>query len=101
MGAIVGTKNVLTEFCGQYKVLHITANVASASDTISLTLANHGISVISGILGYTIYSGLDDHFTFVQLSYSGLDITVTSFAEDGSPADDFTGTSITVTILGY
>ena len=42
MGAITGTLAVDTEFAGDYKVIVVSATVASASDTITLTAAAHG-----------------------------------------------------------
>ena len=46
MGAITGTSAGVTEFSGDYKVLKITCVPASASDTVTLTAAAHGISEI-------------------------------------------------------
>ena len=96
----VGTLAKRTELGGDYKLYTITATVASYSDTITLTQATHGISEIAGIVGCHAVTGLDDHFTFLQCSYSGLDITVYSLEADGTVATDFTTTTITLTVLG-
>jgi len=100
MGAITGTVAKLTEFGGEYKILSLTATVAAASDTITLTLADHGISEIAAIVGLVITGGQDAAFTAASASYSGLVITVVSVEEDGTAATDFTGTTIAVTVLG-
>lgn len=100
MGAITGTLAKRTEFSGDYKLYVITATVAAASDTITLTAATHGISEIAGIVGLVITGGQDAAFTAVSASFSGLVITVTSVEQDGTAATDFTGTTISVTILG-
>ena len=100
MGAIDGTKVKLTEFAGKQKLLLMTATVAASSDTITLTEADHGISEITGILGVVVTGGLDAAFTSVQASFSGLVITIKSLEQDGTAATDFTGTTITVTVIG-
>ena len=100
MGAITGTLAKITEFAGDYKLVCLTATVAAASDTITLTQATHGISEITGIVGAVITGGLDAAFTNIQVSFSGLVLTVVSVEEDGTAATDFTGTTISVTVLG-
>jgi hypothetical protein len=99
MGAIVGTKVYAGELAGETRLLLLTATVASESDTITLTAANHGgVTEIVGIVGAVITGGIDAAFTFIQVSYSGLVITVASFGEDGLAATDFTGTTIALTL---
>jgi hypothetical protein len=100
MGAITGTLAKTTEFAGDYKIVSVTAAVASASDTITLTLASHGISEIASIVGVAVTGGMDAAFTSIQVSYSGLVITVVSVGQGGVAATDFTGTTIAVTVLG-
>ena len=99
MGAITGTLVKRTEFGGDYKAFVITATVAAASDTITLTAAAHGISEIVGVQG-VITGGLDAAFSYLQISYSGLVITVASFEQDGTAATDFTGTTIELLVIG-
>lgn len=100
MGAISGVVAKATEFGGDYKLVSLTATVASASDTITLTLADHGISEITAIVGLVITGGQDAAFTAASASYSGLVITVVSVEQDGTAATDFTGTTIAITVLG-
>lgn len=99
MGAITGTKVYAGELAGETRLLLLTAPVAAASDTITLTAAAHGgVTEIVGIVGAVITGGIDAAFTFIQVSYSGLVITVASFGEDGLAATDFTGTTIALTL---
>lgn len=99
MGAITGTLVKRTEFAGDYKILVLTAPVASSSDTVTLTAATHGISEIVGATAH-ITAGLDNAFSYLQTSYSGLVITVASFKATGAAADDFTGTTIELWVIG-
>ncbi len=100
MGAITGTLVKRTELGGDHKIFVITAPIAATSDTITLTNATHGITTIIGIMGIVVTGGLDAAFSTVQASFSGLVITVLSLKADGSAADDFTGTTVSVTVLG-
>lgn len=99
MGAITGTKVSLTEFSGQQKILLITAPIASASDTITLTEATHGITEIVGVIGAVVTGGMDADFQALQVSFSGLVITVVSKQADGAASDEWTGTTIALTLL--
>ena len=58
MGAITGTKVKLTEFAGDYKLLILTATIASASDTIVISTADHGLSEIVGAEAH-LTAGMD------------------------------------------
>src|SRR5688572_15590792 len=100
MGAITGTLAGSTEFAGAHKLITVTAPVASSSDTITLTAASHGgATSIVGIVGSTITGGLDAAFSYIQVSYSGLVLTVASFEQDGTAATDFTGTTVEIGVL--
>ncbi len=99
MAAVTGTLVKRTEFGGDYKAFVITATIGSASDTITLTAATHGISEIVGLQG-CITGGLDTAFSYLQLSYSGLVITVTSFEQDGTPSTEWTGTTVELLVIG-
>jgi len=100
MGAITGAKTYAGEFPGEARILVLTATVAAASDTITLTAASHGgVTEIVGIVGATITGGADAAFQFLQVSFSGLVITVVSLGEDGLAATDFTGTTVAISLL--
>lgn len=99
MGAITGTTVYAGELSGETRLLHLTATVASESDTITINAADHGgVTEIVGIMGVVITGGLDAAFTFVQASFSGLVITIASFEQDGTVATNFDGTTIALTL---
>ena len=100
MAAATGTLAGNTEFAGATKLLTITAPIASSSDTITLTAANHGgATAILGINGSTITGGLDAAFSMIQVNYTGLVLTVDSFEQDGTESTDFTGTTVEISVL--
>ena len=99
MGAITGTKTVLTELCGVNKILHVTATLAATSDGITLTEAAHGISTIVGIVGANIKTGMGANFQTLQVSFSGLAITVVSKNAAGAAATTFG--NIEIALIGY
>ena len=100
MGAITGTKVYAGELAGEVRLLHLTAPVGSASDTITLTAADHaGVTEIVGVVGCTITGGLDDSFAAAQVSFSGLVITVVTLEADGTPSDAWGDTTIALCLL--
>lgn len=100
MGAIVGTKVYAGELAGEVRLLTVTAPVGSASDTITLTAASHGgVTSIVGIVGAVITGGLDDSFTALQVSFSDLVLTVVTLEADGTVSDEWTGTTVAITLL--
>lgn len=99
MAAITGTKVYAGELAGETRILLLTATVAAASDTITLTAASHGgVTSIVGIMGATITGGMDSAFQFIQVSFSGLVVTIASFGEDGLAATDFSGTTVSIAL---
>lgn len=99
MAAITGTLAKRTEFGGDYKLFVITATAESASDTITLTAATHGLTEITGIVGQ-VTGGLDADFATLQVSYSGLVITVVSKNAAGSSSTSWTDTTYTLFVIG-
>lgn len=99
MAGITPTVAYNGEFAGEVRLITVTATVGSASDTITLTAANSGATSIVGIVGATITGGLDAAFSYLQVSYSGLVVTVASFEQDGTAATDFTGTTVSIALL--
>ena len=100
MGAITGVKTVLTEFAGQYKILHLTATLASSSDVITLTEATHGITVIKGIINANIKTGMGANFQSLQVSFNGLVITIVLKQNGGSTGATSWG-DIGLSLIGY
>lgn len=99
MGAITGTKQLATEFSGDYKILRITCTPASASDTVTLTEATHGISEIGAVIPL-LTAGQDAALQTIGATWSGLVITVVTKGADGLAATDWTGASATLIVIG-
>lgn len=100
MAAITGALAQKTEFSGELKLIVVTATIESASDTITLTAANHaGVASIEAIVGLVITGGQDAAFTGVSASYSGLVVTVVSVEQDGTPSTAWGDTTISLTLL--
>lgn len=99
MGAITGTLAGKTEFSGDFKVLKLTCVPASASDTVTLTLATHGISEILGVLPH-ITAGQDAALAGIFTTFSGLVITVVTTASAGTAATDWTAATAELYVIG-
>lgn len=100
MGAIIGTLAGNTEFSGEHKLITVTAPIAATSDTITLTAADHAGAVsIVAIVGAVITGGMDVDFTAIQVSFSGLVLTIVSLQADGAAADEFSGTTVEISVL--
>ena len=100
MAAITNPATRVTEFAGNKKILAFDAlAIASASDTLTLSLASNGISTIDSVI-VGVSAGLDAAFSYCEASFSGLVITVKSFAQAGGVATDFTGTKVNLIVVG-
>jgi hypothetical protein len=99
MGAITGTLAGTTEFAGDYKVLKLTCVPASASDTITLTAAAHGISEILFVIP-KLTAGYDAALAGIFATYSGLVITLVTTAAAGTAATDWTSATAEVLVIG-
>lgn len=99
MAAITGTLAGKTEFSGDYKVVKITCVPGSASDTVTLTEATHGINEILFVIP-KLTAGMDAALTAIFATYSGLVITVTSTAAAGTAATDWTGATAELLVIG-
>jgi hypothetical protein len=89
-----------TEFAGKFKLVVVTATPGSASDTITLSQAQTGIQSIAAIIGCVITTGADANLLTAHVTFSGLVATVVTKGADGLAATDWTGASITLTVLG-
>ena len=99
MAAITGTLDKGTEFSGDYKVVKINITPGSASDTVTLTLATHGVSEILGVIPLLL-TGNDANLMGIFATFSGLVITVTTVGADGLAATDWTGATATLIVIG-
>lgn len=99
MGAITGTLVNSTEYAGEIKKFRITCTPASASDTVILTLATHGISEITDVIP-RLTAGYDAALAGIFATWSGLVITVVTTAAAGTAATDWTGASAVLYVEG-
>lgn len=98
MGAITPTVKVATEFSGDWKLLILDVTPASASDTVTLTLATHGVSEIIGVAAF-LKTGFDAALQTIWATFSGLVITVTSETSAGGVATDWTGATAQIWVI--
>ena len=73
--------------------------VASASETLTLTAKENGISEIQNVI-VSINGGQDAAFTAVAASFSGLVVTITSVEQDGTASTAWTDTTVNVLVIG-
>ncbi len=99
MGAITGTKTLATEFAGDYKVVKIECVPASASDTVTLTAATHGISEIAFVIP-KLTAGQDAALAGIFATYSGLVITVVTTAAAGTAATNWDSATAELLVIG-
>lgn len=99
MAAITGTLSKVTEFSGDYKVVHLTIVPTSASDTVTLTKAKHGISEILTTFP-KLTAGYDAALAGIFTTHSGLVITVVTTAAAGTAATDWTGATGEILVIG-
>lgn len=96
MGAITGTLVKSTEFAGKKKLMVFTAAIASATDTIDLSAYLTSIDAVIAQATGTI----DGDFQTCSATASGTTVTVKSYQADGAAADEFTGTTVSIWVLG-
>lgn len=99
MAAITGTLAGRTEFGGDYKVFKITFTPTSASDTVTLTAATHGISEILYV-DPRLTAGYDAALAGIFATFSGLVITIVTTAAAGTAATDWTGATGEMLVIG-
>ena len=99
MGAITGTKVKATEFGGDYKIVKVTCAPASASDTVTLTAATHGISEILQVIP-VLTAGYDAALAGIFATFSGLVITVVTTAAAGTDATNWTSAAGELLVIG-
>ena len=99
MAAITNPKTRVTELAGNDKILAFDSlAIASASETLTLTLADNGASTILAVVA-SPSAGVDAAYSYLEASFSGLVITIKSFAQAGGVATDFTGTKANLIVV--
>lgn len=99
MGAISGSLIGSTEFAGDYKLLSLDITPASASDTVTLTAATHGITEIIAVIP-RLTAGYDAALANIFATFSGLVITVVTINASGTAATDWTGAAGKLLVIG-
>lgn len=101
MAAITGTKVYYGEFAGNTKFLELTGTLGSASDTITLTLASHGVPASSTVtvVSAQIESGQGANFQSLHCSVSGLVITVASLNGAGGASTSWGAIRLLVKVV--
>jgi hypothetical protein len=99
MGAITGTLVKNTEFSGEYKLVVLSCIPASASDTVTLTAATHGITEILDVM-VQLKAGYDAALQTIWATFSGLVITVVTETSAGGAATDWTGATARIWVIG-
>ena len=103
MGAITGTLVDLkgSTFGGSGEAVRvITCVPCSASDTITLTEATHGIKTIRSIISSELTAGIDANLQSCSATSSGLVITLKTYEADGTAATDWTGAAARIAVIG-
>lgn len=85
MAALTPTKVALTELSGDQKLYIATVTPTTASDTVTFVAATHKFRKIYGVWGQ-IVSGMGTTFLALQISFSGLVVTIVSKGQDGNDA---------------
>lgn len=99
MAEITKTKAYKGEFAGEVELFAFNVVPGSASDTITLSAAD-GVAEIEGVVGAVITGGISANFALIQVSFTGLVVTVKSLKPDGvTAASAWTNAGVTVTLL--
>lgn len=97
MAALTETKVYHGEHSGSVREHIVTGTLQSASDTITFTTAD-GFNKIEAIKGFVLTGGMDAGLLGVQVSFSGLVVTLVSKGQDGAAASDWTDATFTLTL---
>ncbi len=100
MAAITNPGTKATEFSGEYKMLSLyNLAIASSSEAITLSFNDNGISEIQNVVA-CVNAGTDADYQSIAAQFSGLVVTLKSQEADGTPADEFTGTTANLIVIG-
>lgn len=100
MAAITNPKTKVTEFAGDYKLLPLDGlSLTSASEALTLSYTDNHISEITTVVG-SISSGLSTTFSYIEVSYSGLIVTIESFEQDGTDATGWGSAKVNLLVVG-
>jgi len=98
MAAITGTVVKQTPLANK-RILILTSTLESASDTITLTLATHGVRTIYGAWA-NLEGGQDAALLGgLTVSFSGLVITIKSQAQAGTDSTNWDSATVRVFVI--
>lgn len=100
MAELTETIVAATEFAGKFKIVTLTCTPGSASDTVVLTQRETGIQSIAHVIGVNITTGADANLLTAHVTFSAMTLTIVTKGADGLAATDWTGASISITVLG-
>lgn len=94
------TEKIRTEMAGDWKlyVVELTS-ITSASETVTLTLASHGIREIKCVLGAFVTEGQDANLQTAHVTFSNLVLTVATLNAAGGAATNWDSAKVTVVLL--
>jgi len=98
MAALTGTVGYQTPLAGKRILILTTAAPTTASDTITLTLATHGVRTIYAIVP-VITAGQDADCATIYASFSGLAITLVTLNAAGASATDWTAVTTMLLLI--
>lgn len=99
MAALTGTLAYSTPLASKRIIIITTGAPTSASDTVTLTTATHGIRTIYAVVPM-ILTGQDADLATIYATFSGLGITVKTLNAAGGNATDWTSATTQLLIIG-
>jgi hypothetical protein len=101
--ATTSTKEMSTEFAGDYKVVRVTYTPTAASELVVITAATHGITEIAAVypmLQQPTVGGAAGTCSEIYATFSGLNITCVTSTAAGVAATAWTGITASLIIIG-
>ena len=100
--ATTSTKEMSTEFAGDYKVVRVTYTPTAASELVVITAATHGITEIAAVYPMLQQPNVGGAVacTDIYATFSGLNITCVTSNAAGAAATAWTGITASLLIIG-
>jgi hypothetical protein len=100
--AATSTKEMSTEFAGDYKIVRVTYTPTAASELVVITAATHGISEIVAVLPKLSNPPTNAGAACLRIyaTFSGLNITCVTSTAAGLAATAWTGVTGELLVIG-
>ena len=99
--AATSTKEMSTEFAGDYKIVRVTYTPTAASELVVITAATHGISEIVAVLPKLQQPSTGAiACNLIYATFSGLNITCVTSTSTGAAATAWTGVTGELLVIG-